>query len=247
MAEARALHVVQQRLVERARETGKSFVIWDVGLGAGANAVAVLEAFSEHAEGASVELHSFDETSAPLQFALHHADQLDYLSSHTDAMRALLRRGKVFHRRVAWRLHLGDFRALIQGASLTPPSAILYDPYSARANPGMWTLDHLRRLRGCLRDGTPCLLTNYTRSTAVRVTLLLAGFFVGRGDAIGEKDETTIAANKQDLLRVPLAPGWLSRVKSSSASAPLELGAIARPISAKELDALERHPQFAGQ
>lgn len=247
MAEARALHVVQQRLVERARETGKRFVIWDVGLGAGANAVAVLEAFSENSEGASVELHSFDETCAPLQFALQHADQLDYLSSYTDALHALLRRGKVVHRRVAWHLHLGDFRTLLHGTSWAPPSAILYDPYSARANPGMWTLDHLRRLHACLSDGTPCLLTNYTRSTAVRVTLLLAGFFVGRGDAIGEKDETTIAANKQELLRAPLAPEWLSRVKSSSASAPLELGAISHPIGAEEFSALERHPQFAGR
>src|SRR6476619_5215775 len=75
MAEAVALHVRQQRLVERALETKEPFVIWDVGLGAAANAIAVLDAFAGH-PSARVEVHSFDQTTAPLAFALHHADAL---------------------------------------------------------------------------------------------------------------------------------------------------------------------------
>ena len=42
MAEARELHVGQSRLVERARETGR-LVVWDVGLGAAANAIALTD------------------------------------------------------------------------------------------------------------------------------------------------------------------------------------------------------------
>ena len=41
----------------------------------------------------------------------------------------------------------------------------------------------------------PCAMPTYSRSTMLRVTLLLAGFYVGRGHATGEKEETTIAAN----------------------------------------------------
>src|SRR5205809_709389 len=105
-AEARALHVLQQRLVERARATKGRFVIWDVGLGAGANALAVLDAFGAEASDVSIELHSFDETCASLEFALNHADQLEYLAPHTGAVRSLLRFGTVVHSRVNWRLHL---------------------------------------------------------------------------------------------------------------------------------------------
>jgi hypothetical protein len=66
MAEARSLHVAGSRIVERAGECARPFVIWDVGLGAAANAVAVIEALSEARCPAHVELHSFDCTAAPL-------------------------------------------------------------------------------------------------------------------------------------------------------------------------------------
>jgi hypothetical protein len=45
-AEAEALHVRQLRLPERLRTRGE-FVIWDVGLGAAANAIAVLRAIRD--------------------------------------------------------------------------------------------------------------------------------------------------------------------------------------------------------
>jgi len=63
MAEAVGLHVHQQRLVQRAAGTSGRFAIWDVGLGAAANAIAVLEAFAREAiPGTRIELHSFDLT-----------------------------------------------------------------------------------------------------------------------------------------------------------------------------------------
>jgi hypothetical protein len=76
MAEARALHVRQQRLLERATATTGPFVIWDVGLGAAANAIAVLEAFTGFTGPVPIELHSFDQTTDPLAFALAHAEKL---------------------------------------------------------------------------------------------------------------------------------------------------------------------------
>ena len=47
MAEAEALYVKQLSLVERVREQEGEFVIWDVGLGAAANALTVLRAARE--------------------------------------------------------------------------------------------------------------------------------------------------------------------------------------------------------
>jgi hypothetical protein len=110
----------------------------------------------------------------------------------------------------------------------------------------MWTLDHFEKLRARLSSAAPCLLTNYTRSTAVRVTLLLAGFFVGCGHATGEKDETTIASNDLALLEEPLDAAWLQRVHRSTNAAPLRPD-VSRPsaISADDWKKLVNHPQFA--
>ena len=47
VAEAEALYVRQLRLTERLQEHSGGFVLWDVGLGAAANAVTVLRAAEE--------------------------------------------------------------------------------------------------------------------------------------------------------------------------------------------------------
>ncbi len=243
MAEAVELHVRQQRLVERAAETPEPFVIWDVGLGAAANAVAVLEAFHGRRH-ASVILHSFDHTTAPLAFALQHAAELGYLVPHTDAAEGLLAEGFWNAGALHWQLHVGDFRQRMSTAP--PPHAILYDPYSPQSNPTLWTLEHFSAMRVRLGAGVPCLLTNYTRSTAVRVTLLLAGFYVGRGGATGEKEETTIASNELGLLDLPLDRRWIERVHRSTRSAPLRAeNSVAKRISEEDWSRLAAHPQFS--
>jgi tRNA U34 5-methylaminomethyl-2-thiouridine-forming methyltransferase MnmC len=245
MTEAVALHVRQQRLVERTAETDGPFVIWDVGLGAAANAVAVLEAFAENPT-ADVQLYSFDHTSAPLAFALQHANELGYLAAHTGAIEHLLSHGEwrtAHASRLRWHFHPGDFCLTMTAAP--KPHAVLYDPYSPAANPELWTLEHFTALHALLDPARPCLLTNYTRSTAVRVTLLLAGFFVGHGHATGEKDETTIAANALSLLPEPLDQRWLDRVQRSTRAAPLRKLGVPGVIHRADWQRLAEHPQFS--
>jgi hypothetical protein len=242
MAEAVALHVRQQRLVERARQTDGPFVIWDVGLGAAANAIAVMEAFAAH-PSARVELHSFDQTTEPLDFALRNADALGYPAPHSMAIARLLECGEWQGGGLHWEFRPGDFRETMGPAPA--PHAILYDPYSPAVNPELWVLEQFRALHACLDPARPCLLTNYTRSTAVRVTLLLAGFYVGLGHATGEKDQTTIAANGPGLLMDPLGQEWLARVRRSTRSAPLRLDGLPGGIDPRDLALLTAHPQFA--
>jgi hypothetical protein len=108
----------------------------------------------------------------------------------------------------------------------------------------MWTLGHFTRLRARLTED--CLLTNYTRSTAVRVSWLLAGFYVGVGDAIHEKAETTVAATQAAGILRPLDRKWLARVKVSRNGAPVrgfEYQVV--PINEEDYARLSAHPQFA--
>ncbi|HEX8296930.1 MAG TPA: MnmC family methyltransferase [Chthoniobacteraceae bacterium] len=244
MAEARGLHVRQQRLVERARATSGEFVIWDVGLGAGANSVAVLEAFAGVDRGAKIALHSFDQSTAPLAFALAHAEELGYVAPFAEAFQDLLETGSAAAGPVKWQLHPGDFRQSLHLPEIPAPHAILYDPYSPATNPELWTLEHFAALFSRLDPARECLLTNYTRSTAARVTLLLARFSVGLGHATGEKDQTTIASNSLPLLEEPLDCSWLQRVRRSTQSAPFRNHPQPGPITAEDLAALSAHPQF---
>jgi tRNA U34 5-methylaminomethyl-2-thiouridine-forming methyltransferase MnmC len=242
MIEAYSLHVQQQRLVERAAEMPHRFVVWDVGLGAAANAIAVLAAFRGFHGPARVEMHSFDTTTSALIFALEHASALGYLAEYRPAIERLLSDGRTTEGPVSWHLHQGDFRALLDVAPA--PHAVLYDPYSPQTNPELFTTEIFTALERRLDKTHGCLLSNYTRSTAVRVTLMLAGFFVGHGAATGEKDQTTLASNSLELIPEPLDSAWLRRVARSTRSAPFHAGGVSGPISPEELQRLSSHPQF---
>jgi queuine tRNA-ribosyltransferase len=247
MAEAVALHVGQQRLTARVAAFEKPFVIWDVGFGAAANTVAAIEALGDC--GREVRIHSFDKTTTSIEFALLHADALVYIAAHEKPLRELLSNGSTLieraETRIEWRLHRGDFCEQIQHDALETPHAIFYDPYSPSANPGMWALEHFSALYARLYTHAPCLWTNYTRSTAVRTTLLLAGFVVGHGCTIGEKEETTVASNDPRFIEHPLDNRWLERVARSTNAAPLRNGNfLPGKISKEDFSRLQAHPQF---
>ena len=256
-AEARAVHVAGTRLIERANaQPGVPFVLWDVGLGAAANALTAIDALRAESvpRQSDVLLHSFDHTLAALDFALAHAAVLVYPHGQEASLRALRDAGRVEVGLPAgclrWQLSLGDFPALLAGeADLPAPHAVFYDPYSPTANPEMWTVETFALLFRRLRADVPCLLTTYTRSTAVRVTLLLAGFHVGLGGASGEKDETTVATNMPALLDAPLPRrGLENKVTPSTTAAPMrgaDGGYTRNPISEEDYARLQAHPQFS--
>ena len=174
-AEARAVHVAGTRLLERANACpAAGFTIWDVGLGAAANATAAIDTLALSYQGAgAVRLLSFDRTLDALDFALANAAVLGYPLAYLEPLQAL-RRARVCAvalphapAGLSWQLYLADFPALLAGAEpLPPPHAIFYDPYSPAVNREMWTLELFTALRARLRPEAPCLLTTYTRSTA---------------------------------------------------------------------------------
>ena len=238
MEEAAVLHVAQQRLEERVGG-GDPFVIWDVGLGAGANALAFVEALALlENQSARVEIRSFDQTLEPLRFALHHARDLGYPAPWEREIAALLEKGSVEIGRIDWRIDAGDFRERVSDCEGPGPDGVVFDPYSPAANPGMWTREVFSAIRR--RAGEDCILTTYSRSTAIRARLMLAGWYVGRGAATGEKNETTIAVTRLEDLREPLRIDWLERVRRSRATGLREEGMNAEAVA----DALAACPQM---
>ncbi len=247
--EALALHITQQHLAERVREWQHDepeypFVIWDIGLGAAGNAITAIEAL--RSIKTPIEVHSFEIDTAVLEFALHHAQVLKYLLDWETIVMQLLEKGVAFPlSHIRWQLHRGDFSR--KKPQTLPPSAIFFDPYSPVKNPEMWSLETFRTLwqMVSMPGSPPCLMSNYTRSTAVRVTMALAGWFVGRGVSTGEKSETTILSNRLDLLISPLDHAWLERVRASSNAAPIRRGNHEKgPLSPEDFTLLKKLPQF---
>lgn len=249
-AEAEALYVKQLRLTERMREHRGEFVIWDVGIGAAANALTVLRA-TRNVSGL-LRLISFDHTTEPLQFALSERAALGYFEGHEPTVEQLLSAGRVTfsngEQQVNWELHVADFPKWLtshQAQAFAKPHAILFDPWSPAKNPAMWTAPLFANLFRLLDPKRPCALPTYSRSTMLRVALLLAGFFVGAGHAAGRKEETTIAANLPVLIDEPLDQRWLERARYSPSAEPLwEPIYRQAPLEPATWERLRVHPQF---
>lgn len=249
-AEAEALHVRQLQVAERLRAATGEFVIWDVGLGAAANAIAVLRATRELS--CPLRLISFDNTLEPLRFALQHQEALGYVHPYGPALQALAETGQLRFtdgaHDVSWQLQLGDFPAWLAAPQLSgvpAPHAIMFDAFSPARNPAMWTLPLFTNLFQALDPKRPCNLATYSRSTMIRVALLLAGFFVGRGGATGMKEETTVAANTLKLIAAPLDHRWLERARRSDCAEPLCASTYSRAALATESwIKLQSHRQF---
>lgn len=253
-AEAGALYVRQLRLRERM-SSSQPFVIWDVGLGAAANPITALRSTTGLA--GKVHIVSFDHTTAPLEFALNHTRELDYLIGFERQLQALLSRHHVQwredDREISWSLHLGDFPGAMLHApalrhsakSFPDPDVIFFDAFSPARNPEMWSLPTLTAVYQQLRR--PCALATFSRSTIARTGLLLSGFYVGRGEGLAGKEETTIAANDSQLIDTLLGPDWFARAERSHAAEPLRTAAyIQCPLSPGSRSLLATHPQFAG-
>jgi len=250
VAEAQALYIRQIQLQERLKRHQGEFVIWDVGLGAAANVLTVLRETREIS--CSIRLLSFDHTVEPLQFALLHGQSLGYLVGYEEKLKCFIRDGGLsfsdLQQTVNWELHVADFPTLLKQDSaeqFSKPHAVMFDAFSPATNPTMWTLPLFTDLFKLLDPSRPCVLPTYSRSTMLRVTLLLAGFFVGAGHATGEKEETTIAANTIELIKEPLDRRWLQRVRRSTSAEPLREGIYRQSaLSALAWDELQNHPQF---
>ena len=182
-----------------------------------------------------------------------------YFTGYETAVENLLRDHQtVFadaHRKVTWQLHQGDFPSLIKTphgspepaevSELRAPHSILFDAFSPAKNPAMWTQPLFADLFHWLDPARPCALPTYCRSTMVRVSLLLAGFYVGAGHATGEKEETTSAANTLDLIAEPLDKKWRERARNSTSAEPMREPVYRQaPLTEETWEKLRGHPQF---
>jgi queuine tRNA-ribosyltransferase len=233
--ESRLLYVEQSRLAARLAEGAGPLVLFDVGLGAASNALAALRA-ARTCAARRLEVVSFEQDLGALALAASDdgAARLGLSADDLRAARALLAAGVHEEARLRWRLVRGDALATLPAEGALA-DVVFWDPFSPRANPGLWTGRAFAALRArCTPRAT---VFTYSTATAVRSALLLAGFFVGAGEASGPKAATTAAAADLADLAAPLDRRWLERLARSSAPFPGDA-----PDDA--LDRIRAHPQF---
>jgi len=235
--ESEQLYVRQSRLAERLAQGGEPLVLFDVGLGAGSNALAALRAARAAPAGSRrLEIVSFEVEPGALAFAVEGeaAERLGLSPEDLAAARALLANGVHEEERVRWRLVLGDALTTLP-AEQAVADVVFWDPFSPKQDVELWTLGAFTSLRA--RCGPRATVFTYSTATAVRSALLLAGFHVGIGDPSGPKAGTTAAAVHPGDLQRPLDGRWLERLARSSAPFPSDARGDA-------LDRIREHAQF---
>ena len=259
LEEAESLYVEQSLLAQRLRlspaenaSDAPPLVIWDVGLGAAANAMAAIRCYEEAAAlhpVRALEIVSFENDLDSLRLAFAHRHYFPYLRHAAPA--ALLGSG-CWHSSTGaglhWHLVEGDV-FLTLGEAMPRPDLVFYDLFSGRTHAEAWTLSSFQRLFATFGARDVELFT-YTASTAARVAMLRAGFFVATGRATDDKPESTIAftpraledgrARRHDLL----GADWLVRWQRSGARYPSDLPEADRGGFE---DGILQHPQFRGR
>jgi queuine tRNA-ribosyltransferase len=221
LVEAEQLYVRQSRLGERLRRAEhETLTVFDIGMGAGSNALAA-RAESERAPAgaARLELISFERDLGALELALANPAAFALEGEVSQAARALLADGAHETPRTCWRLRQGDLLEALQKESLRA-DIVFWDPFSPRANPGLWTIAAFAAIRRVANPGGT--LFTYSASTATRIALLLAGWAVGAGDPIGDKAATTAAAVTAADLARPLDRRWLNRLSQPNVPLPAD-------------------------
>src|SRR5581483_6438701 len=173
-----------------------------------------------------VRIVSFERDLNPLKLAAKNASHFPHLRH--GAPHGILDAGRWMHASelLRWELVYGDFLEHFRAAP--KPDLIFYDPFSAKTDTGLWSPEVFAEIF-VYAQGKPAELYTYSASTAVRVALLTAGFFVAEGVGTGPKSTTTIAYTRADGAgnhpRSPqlLGQPWLARWRRSHTRFPSTL------------------------
>ena len=242
--EARSLYVEQSRLVARLQEPApEPLVVWDVGLGAAANAMSAILTLEAQTQcpPRQLQLVSFENDLDSLHLALDHMAWFKYLRH--PAPRAIVSDGHWISATPAikWSLLSGDFTTRKHDAPL--PDIVFFDPFSFKTDSSLWTLRAFRELKELCSNRAVTLLT-YTYSTRVRAAMLAAGLFVAKGRGTGPKLETTVGLTPQAASAAHgfelLGAEWLAKWQRSDAQMPF--GSDAGDVAWR--NAVISHPQF---
>ena len=193
--EAKALYITQSeipRMLDLIAED--ELVIWDVGLGAGTNAMAAVfeceKIYAENNFQKGIRIISFEKDLDSLRLTVKNPSLFHHVRHSAPA--SILKNGSWRSEKynIEWTLIEGDF--LEHFEEIQKPHCIFYDPFSLNTDGPLWSYNIFKRIYNHCGN-RPAKLFTYSSSTMVRGALLAAGFYTGSGAGTGPKTETTAA------------------------------------------------------
>jgi len=230
--EAQSIYIAQSNLSNRlqvAEEDSDTFlyplVLFDIGLGLAANSLAALHCRHQLVEAGKkvrkLRLVSFENDLGGLELALKSREQFPFFNGFESVLEELLSQGiwKSSDGEVIWELCLGDFQkwvenGFVQGSRRFHPEIIFYDFYSPKSQSQLWQVEYFSALRHVAHPHA--ILVTYSAATAVRVAMVLGGFYVGHGIRTPAKLETTVAACRVVDLAHALGSAWIEKLGRST-------------------------------
>ncbi len=246
LVEANTLYINQSEFSIMLNQiTHDELVIWDVGLGAGTNAMAAIfeleKIYAENKLQKSLRIISFEKDLDSFRLAVKNPPLFTHVRH--SAPTAILKNGSWISedRKIEWALVEGDFLDHIENAA--QPDIIFYDPFSLHTDGPLWSYEVFKRIfTHCINRSAK--LFTYSGSTMVRGALIAAGFYTGSGAGTGPKSETTAAFTSLDVKNSDiklLSTDWLQRFHRSSSKYNNELSDTKKAEIEK---LIVNHPQF---
>ena len=246
LIEARNLYINQSQIAQMLGTIpDDELVIWDVGLGGAANAMAAIfeceKILSDNSFQKTVKIISFEKDLDSMRLTVKNPSLFHHVRHAAPA--SLLNNGswRSDKHNIEWLLLEGDFLEHMENT--VKPHIIFYDPFSLNTDGPLWSYEVFKRLFNHCSE-KPAKLFTYSSSTMVRASLLAAGFYTGNGAGTGPKTGTTAAFTSLDVKNPDielLGTDWLQRFSRSSSKFSNENS----PELNSELEQLIlNHPQF---
>jgi queuine tRNA-ribosyltransferase len=246
MIESKLLYADQSDLSEKLSvKTAEPLVIWDVGLGAGTNAMAALFSIEtiikETGASRPVHIFSFENDMDSIRLALKNPALFPHVRHAAPSSISEKGFWENAESGIRWTLFTGDFT---ENFGKTPaPDIIYYDMYSLNTNTHLWQMPLFKQIFDHCA-GKDAVLITYTVSTRIRSALLAAGFSVCYGVGTGPKTETTLAFTSLETAKKKariLGAEWLAKWERSTAKTGND---ISEEEKALICDKVRNHPQF---
>ncbi|HNX23441.1 MAG TPA: tRNA guanosine(34) transglycosylase Tgt [Spirochaetota bacterium] len=246
VVEAKDLYISQSKIPVMLKQIpDNELVIWDVGLGAGTNAMAAVFECEKILGGndfqKGVKIISFERDLDSLRLAVKNPSLFHHVRHPAPA--SILRNGswKSDSYKIEWILMEGDFLDHMEKSE--QPHCIFYDPFSLNTDGPLWSYKVFNRIYNhCINR--PAKLFTYSSSTMVRGALLAAGFYTGTGAGTGPKAATTAAFTSLEAVNsdvMLLGSDWLRRFHLSSSKFGSEHSEEEKALIEK---LIINHPQF---
>ena len=240
--EASNLYVKYSNILEFNQDA----VVYDLGMGCGAQLIAMYRAFLSNKKLPKLTIVSFDLEKEGLVALFENIKLFPYVAEFNEILPKCLSQNHFTHhledgRIFEWFFIEGDFQETVTKSAGTYPFAdiVCYDFFSPANQPHLWTYDVFVDLKKHMAVDSKII--TYSSATCIRATMLAVGLYVGYGPVSGKKSKSTIATTLLSQLEEPLPLEWkITFGRSGAKFCEVETEKSKQNIIFK----IESHPQW---